>query len=71
MKFGAVLILIFSALACVLAGYKTYLVFTHPIKYENEIKKYAEMYDLDFAVVASLIKAHKESMTNIWRSSTP
>lgn len=55
MKFGAVLILIFSALTFVLAGYKTYLVFTNPIKYENEIKTYANIYELDASIIASLI----------------
>jgi len=55
MKLSAVLILIFSAFTFVLAGYKTYQVFLHPIKFENEIKTYSKIYDLDASIVASLI----------------
>lgn len=55
MKFGAILILIFSAFTFLLAGYKTYQVFTHPIKYETEIKTYSKIYNLDANIVASLI----------------
>ena len=55
MKFGAILILIFSSLTFALAGYKTYQVFLHPIKYENEIKTYCQIYNLEPSVVASLI----------------
>lgn len=55
MKFYAFLILILSSFAFSLACYKTYQALTHPIKYENEIETYAEIYNLDCAIVASLI----------------
>ena len=64
MKFGAVLILILSALTFVLAGYKTYQVFLHPIKFEDEINFYSKLYDLDASVVASLINVESSYNKN-------
>jgi len=64
MKFGAILILIFSALTFTLAGYKTYQIFLHPIKFENEIRTYAKMYDLEPSVVASLINVESSYNAN-------
>ncbi len=64
MKLGAVLILIFSAFTFMLAGYKTYQVFLHPIKFENEIKTYSKIYDLDASIVASLINVESSYKEN-------
>lgn len=64
MKFGAVLILIFSAFTFSLAGYKTYQAFTHPIKFENEIKTYSKLYNLDAGIVASLINVESSYKEN-------
>ena len=64
MKFGAILILIFSALTFALAGYKTYQVFLHPIKFENEIKTYSKIYELEPSIVASLINAESSYNEN-------
>lgn len=55
MKFGAYLILIFSAFAFVLSGYKLLLVYTHPLKYKEEIVNYSNMYNLPYELVASVI----------------
>ena len=63
MKFLAFLILIFSAFTFILSGYNIYQVFTHPIKYENEIQTYAKMYDLNEAIVASLINVESSYKT--------
>lgn len=63
MKFSAMLILIISLFTLGLAGYKTYQVFTHPIKFENEIKTQAKIYNLDASVVASLINVESSYKT--------
>ena len=64
MKFWAVIILIFSAFTFVLAGYKTYQVFLHPIKFENEIKTYSKIYELEPSIVASLINTESSYNEN-------
>ena len=64
MKFGAILILIFSAFTFALAGYKTYQVFLHPIKFANEIETYCELYNLEPSVVASLINVESSYNAN-------
>jgi len=51
----AIIVLILSIFTLGLAGYKTYQVFLHPIKFENEIELYSNMYNLDASIVASLI----------------
>ena len=55
MKFGAYIILIFSAFAFILSGYKLFLVYTHPLKYKEEIEEYSDMYNLPYELVASVI----------------
>ena len=55
MKLGAYLILIFSAFAFILSGYKLFLVYTHPLKYKEEIEEYSDMYNLPYELVASVI----------------
>ena len=55
MKFGAYLILIFSAFAFILSGYKLFLVYTHPLKYKEEIEEYSRIYDLPSDLIASVI----------------
>ena len=64
MKFWAILILVFSAFTFVFAGYKTYRVFLHPIKFENEIRTYSKTYDLNASVVASLINTESAYNNN-------
>ena len=64
MKFGAIAILIFSTLTVFLAGYKTYQVFIHPIKHENEIISHAQIYNLDASIIASLINVESSYNTN-------
>ena len=55
MKFGAYIILIFSAFAFILSGCKLLLVYTHPLKYKEEIEEYSDMYNLPYELVASVI----------------
>lgn len=55
MKFGAYIILIFSAFAFILSGYKLFLAYTHPLKYKEEIEEYSDMYNLPYELVASVI----------------
>ena len=64
MKFGAIIMLIFSTLTFSLAGYKTYQTFLHPIKFKNEIKTYSQIYDLDARLVASLINVESSYNAN-------
>ena len=64
MKFSAILILIISLLTLGLAGYKTYQVFTHPIKFKNQITTQAKIYNLDASVVASLINVESSYNAN-------
>ena len=45
----------FIIFAFCLAGYKTFLSITHPIKFKNEIELYSNEYGLHPAVVASVI----------------
>lgn len=55
MKNGAYLILIFSAFAVILSGYQLLMVYTHPIKYEEEIKLYSNSFELPTELIASVI----------------
>lgn len=64
MKFGAYLILIFSAFAFILSGYKLLLVYTHPLKYKEEIEEYSDMYNLPYELVASLINVESSFNEN-------
>ena len=55
MKFWAIFILVLSFVTFTLAGYKTYLSLTHPVKYKNEIIEIANQYNLEPCMVASVI----------------
>lgn len=55
MKFGAWLILFFSVVTFCLAGYKTFLSITHPVKYKDEIIEFCNALNLNPAIVASVI----------------
>ena len=64
MKVYAVILMIGISFAFCLCGYKTYQSLTHPIKYENEVEYFCEKYDLDKAVVASLINVESSYNKN-------
>jgi len=55
MKQCAFFLLLTIFLTFGLAGYKLFLVYTHPIKYQTEIFKISEKYNLEPSLVASLI----------------
>ncbi len=55
MKHCAVILIIGFIFTLCLAGYKTFLSLTHPIKYQNEIVYYAKEYNLEPEIVASII----------------
>ena len=57
MKIGALILIILSVFTFSLSGYNLYLVFTHPLKFKEEIVLYAKEYNLSPALVASVIKA--------------
>lgn len=64
MKVYAVILMIGISFTFCLCGYKTYQSLTHPIKYEKEIEYFCEKYDLDKAVVASLINVESSYNKN-------
>lgn len=55
MKPFAIILMLGFCFAFCLAGYKTYLSLTHPIKYKNEIIEVANQYNLEPSMVASVI----------------
>ena len=55
MKKWAVLLIVIFVFALSLAGIKTTTAILHPIKYKNEIIKYSNEYNLNPALVASVI----------------
>ena len=55
MKKWAVLLIVIFVFALSLAGIKTTTALLHPIKYKNEIIKYSNEYNLNPALVASVI----------------
>ena len=63
MRITTFVLIFFSCVAFLLSGYNLYLVFTHPIKFENYINFYAEEFDLNPALVASVINV--ESSYNV------
>lgn len=65
-KYGIFLLLSF-AFTLSLAGYKLFIVVTHPIKFKNEIAVIAEKYDLSPSLVAGVIKV--ESFYNQYAKS--
>ena len=67
MRKSAILLLIVSVFTLSLAGYKLFLVATHPIKYKSEIVISAKKYNLDPSLVAGVIKV--ESFYNQYAKS--
>lgn len=63
MKKWAILILIGFVLTISLAGYKTFLSLTHPIKYASEIEYYSQKYNLDPGLVASVVNVESSYKT--------
>ncbi len=55
MKLGARILIFFSCVAFVLGLYNLFDVYTHPLKFENEIVSYAEKYELTPELIASVI----------------
>ncbi len=55
MKKWGYLIIVSFIFTILLAGYKTFLSLTHPIKYQSEIINISSRYDLDPTIIASVI----------------
>ena len=55
MKIGAWVLILFSCVAFGLCAYSLFNVFTHPLKFENEISFYSDKHNLSPALVASVI----------------
>lgn len=55
MKIGAFILLLFSCFAFYLSAYKLFLVFTHPLKFEEEIIFCAQEFDISPELIASVI----------------
>lgn len=64
MKIGAFVLIFFSSFAFVLSAYNLFNVFTHPLKFENEIIQFAEEYDLSPEIVASIINVESSFKEN-------
>ena len=64
MKIGAYLILIFSVFALALSGYQLLMVYTHPVKYKEEIIEQAGSFDLPAELVASMINVESSFNPN-------
>ena len=64
MKKWAVVLLIIFSFAILLAGSKTIIAITHPIKYKNEIIKYSNEYNLSPDLVASVINTESHFKKN-------
>ncbi len=55
MKIGAWILIFFSYVAFGLSAYNLFQVFTHPLKFKNEIVKYSKDYDVPPELIASVI----------------
>ncbi len=64
MKIMVWVLIFFSCVAFSLAFLNLYQVFSHPMKFENEIKSYAEEFDLPPALIASVINAESSFNEN-------
>ena len=64
MRFGALILILFSSVAFFISAYNLFNVYTHPLKFENEINFYAEKYDLTPALVASVINVESSFNEN-------
>ena len=64
MKQCAIFLLISIFLTFSLAGYKLFLTYTHPIKYQTEIIEMSEKYNLEPRLVASLINVESSYKEN-------
>lgn len=64
MKFGALVLIFFSCFAFSLSFINLYDVFTHPLKFDNEIVFYANEFDLSPALVASVINTESSFKEN-------
>lgn len=64
MKIGAIVLIAFSCLTFMLAGLKLYDVFSHPLKFEEDIMTYAKEYDLAPELIASVINVESSFKVN-------
>lgn len=55
MKYFSIAIIIMACFTFCLAGFKLQQAFSHPVRYQDEIKQFSQVYNLDCVVVASLI----------------
>ena len=64
MKQSAIILLVAIFSTFGLAGYKLFCVYTHPIKYQNEIIEISSKHNLDASIVASLINVESSYKEN-------
>ena len=64
MKFGALILFMFSCFAFWLSAHKLFLVFTHPIKFKEEIMLFAKEFDLAPEFVSSVINVESSFNEN-------
>lgn len=68
MKNVAIVLLVSFCYTVCFAGYKTYLSLTHPCKFQTDIVECSKLYDLDPALVASVINVesgyNKKAVSN-------
>ena len=65
MKKYAIILLFFSIFTFVLAGYKTFLSLTHPIKYQDIIIENAEKFQIPASTIASIINVESSYRPNV------
>lgn len=64
MKIGGWFLIFFSCVAFILSGYNLFAVFTHPLKFENEIIASSIKYDLSPKLIASIINVESSFKEN-------
>ena len=64
MKILTYILIIFSIFALWLASYNVYTSLTHPLKFRQEIVLYAKTYDLNPAIIASIINVESSFNKN-------
>jgi len=66
MKKSVSVLILFIIFAFCLAGLKTYMAITHPVKYKNEILSYANEFNIQPEIIASVINIESSFNKNAY-----
>ncbi|MBR4999235.1 MAG: lytic transglycosylase domain-containing protein [Clostridia bacterium] len=64
MKIGAIVLILFSCVAFALSAYNLFNLYSHPLKFQDEITYYAKKHELSPALISSVINVESSFNEN-------